>query len=143
MKELIQKGSLQALFDLAVMGPFRPSKASGADLPAGIDLPAPLAKQIKRGGMLYREIFRHGGIAIYEARGKGSRIEYEVIEVQVLPAQEIGGKSYPVREAFQSNSDWGEQGHTFTNNSHCDPLAAAAAKAQEMLAKTGSKEGKI
>ncbi len=74
-------------------------------LPANQDsseaiVPVPLPKEIKRAGMVYREFSRSGDIAIYCGKGKGSRIEYEVIKVQLLPAQELGAHSYPVREAF-------------------------------------------
>jgi hypothetical protein len=82
--------------------------------------------------MLYREFWRQGSVAVYCAFGAGPRIEYEVFKVQILPAQEINGSSYPPREAFPKASDWGESGWTFTNNSHRDPLAAALAKAQRI-----------
>jgi len=94
----------------------------------------PLAKEIKRAGMLYSQIFRQGDVAIYCAKGKGGRIEYEVVKIQVLPAEEINGRSYPVREAFPSNSEWGSLGFTYTDNSHRDPLAAAQLKAREQEA---------
>src|ERR1700730_7284959 len=94
----------------------------------------PLAKEIRRAGMLYHEFWRQGDVAIYCAKGKGDRIEYEVFTVQVLPAEEINGKSYPVREAFPSNSEWGSLGFTYTDNSHRHPLAAAQLKAREQEA---------
>jgi hypothetical protein len=95
----------------------------------------PLAKKIKRAGMLYREIWRQGDISIYCAKGKGDRIEYEVFEVQILPAQELNGKSYPAREGFPKNSEWGSLGFTYTNNSHRDPLAAALARAHQIASR--------
>ncbi len=33
--------------------------------------------------MLYRQIFRQGNVAIYCAKGKAPRIEYEVIKIQI------------------------------------------------------------
>jgi hypothetical protein len=101
----------------------------------GAGVPVPLARDIKRAGMLYREIFRKRHVAIYGAKGKGSRIEYEVFEVQTLPAGEFNGSQYPLRESLPSTSSWGESGWTFTNNSHCDPLAAALAKAQQIASR--------
>jgi hypothetical protein len=101
-------------------------------------VPVPLAKEIKRAGMLYREIFRKGDTAIYCVKGKGQRIEYEVFKVQVLPAGQLSGRSYPVRESFPPNSDWGELGFTYTNNSHRDPLAAAQLKAQQIASRRAS-----
>ncbi|MGA8477172.1 MAG: hypothetical protein WB696_04370 [Chthoniobacterales bacterium] len=95
----------------------------------------PLAKEIKRAGMLYNQIFRQGDVATYCAKGKGGRIEYEVVKIQVLLAEEINGRSYPVREAFPSNSgEWGSLGFTYTDNSHRDPLPAAQLKAREQEA---------
>jgi hypothetical protein len=102
---------------------------------AGADTLLPLGKSIRRAGMLYREIWRQGNIAVYCAKSKGSRIEYEVFEIQILPAQELDGRSYPVRESFPKNSEWGQLGFTYTNNSHRDPLAAALAKAQELMSR--------
>jgi hypothetical protein len=95
-------------------------------------IPAPLAKEIKRSGMVYREFWRSGNVAIYCAKGRGPRIEYEVVKVQILPAGEFNGRQYPLRESFPSTSSWGESGWTFTNNSHRDPLAAAFAKAEHI-----------
>jgi hypothetical protein len=108
------------------MGRFKPSDASGA-----IPL-LPLAKEIKRAGLLYREIYRKRDVAVYCAKGKGDRIEFELVKIQILPAEEIGEKSYPAREGFPSTSEWGESGWTFTNNSHHDPLAAAMDKATQI-----------
>jgi hypothetical protein len=97
--------------------------------------PLPLAKEIKRAGMLYGAFWRQGNVAIYCAKGEGERIEYEVFKVQVLPAEEVHGGSYPVREAFPKNSAWGELGFAYTNNSHRDPLAAALAKARQIASR--------
>ena len=115
-----------------------PNTASGRIyLPADKNAPGaiPLAKEIKRAGMMYREFWRSGNVAVYCAKGRGPRIEYEVFKVQILPAEEINGNSYPVREAFPRTSSWGESGWTFTNNSHPDPLAAALAKAQQIASR--------
>jgi hypothetical protein len=101
--------------------------------PSEATVPVPLAKEVKRAGMLYREIFRDRHVAIYGAKGEGDRIEYEVVEVQILPGGEFEGRQYPVRESFPPNSSWGELGWTFTNSSHRDPLAAALAKGQRIL----------
>ncbi len=108
-------------------GPLNTTNASEAIVPV------PLATVIKRGNMLYHQFWRQSDAAIYCAKGKGARTEYEVFKIQVLPAGELGGRSYPLRESFPSNSEWGESGWTFTNNSDRDPLATALAKAQEIL----------
>jgi hypothetical protein len=100
----------------------------------------PLAQEIKRAGMMYREFWRSGNVAVYCAKGRGPRIEYEVFRVQILPAEEINGNSYPVREAFPKTSSWGESGWTFTNNSHRDPLAAALAKAEHIASRNRVEE---
>jgi hypothetical protein len=66
----------------------------------------PLAKEIKRAGMLYHEIWRQGDVAIYCAKGKGPRIEYEVFQVQLFPAEEVNSRSYPARhERTKSRAD--------------------------------------
>jgi len=93
----------------------------------------PLATAVNRAGMVYHQFGRQSDVAIYCAKGKGPRIEYEVFKVQILPVGELGGRSYPLRESFPSNSEWGESGWTFTNNSDRDPLAAALAKAKQIL----------
>jgi hypothetical protein len=99
------------------------------------NVPTPLAKTITRAGMVYREFWRSGEVAIYCAEGCGARIECEVIQVQILPAGEFNGRQYPLRESFPSNSSWGEVGWTFTNNSHRDPLAAGLAKAEHIASR--------
>jgi hypothetical protein len=113
----------------------RPGSAINQNAPEAIP-PAPLAKEIRRAGMLYREFWRQGDVAIYCAKGKGARIEYEVLKVQILPAEEVNGTSYPAREGFPKNSDWGLLGFTYTNKSHRDPLAAALAKAQQIVSRS-------
>jgi hypothetical protein len=102
--------------------------------------PAPLAKEIKRAGMLYREFWRCRNVAIYCAKGTCPRIEYEVFKIQILPPEEVNGRRYPAREAFPKASDWGESGWTFTNSSHREPLAAALAKARQISARRGKNE---
>jgi len=83
--------------------------------------------------MLYRQIFRQGNVAIYCAKGKAPRIEYEVIKIQIQPAGIFDGRSYPARESFLKNSEWGTLGFTYTNNSHRDPLVSARARATRLM----------
>jgi hypothetical protein len=108
------------------------SAINGKQNASGANIPAPLGIYVKRAGMLYRQIFREGDVAIYCAR-KGDWIEFEVFKVQILAAGEFGGKLYPPREAFPSSSAWGRSGWTFTNNSHRDPDSAAFALTQTLL----------
>jgi hypothetical protein len=103
---------------------------------AETSVPAPLAKEIKRGGMLYREMFRKRDVEIYGAKGKGDRIEYEFVGVQILPAGEFNGRQYPFRESFPPTSNCGESGWTFSDNSHRDPLTAVVAKAEHIPSKS-------
>jgi hypothetical protein len=98
-------------------------------------VPVPLANVAKRAGMIYHQFWRQGDVGIYQARGEGNRLEFEVFKIQILPAGEFNGQSYPLRESFPPNSEWGESGWTFTNNSHHDPLAAALIKAQQITNK--------
>jgi hypothetical protein len=99
--------------------------------------PVPLAKEIKRADMLYCEFWRQDNLAIYCARGKCPRIEYEVFKVQILPAEQVNGRSYPAREGFPKNSEWGSLGFTYANSSHRHPLAAALARAQQIAREEG------
>jgi hypothetical protein len=122
-----------------VSAEYEPSEQGSAIVPLAVNQdvseaipPVPLAKEIRRAEMIYQKFWRQGDVAIYCAKGKGNRIEYEVFEVQILPAQELYGKSYPLRESVPPNSEWGESGWTYTNNSHRDPLAAALARAQQI-----------
>jgi hypothetical protein len=92
--------------------------------------------------MVYHQFWRQGDTAIYCAKGRSSRIEYEVIKVRILPAGEFSGWSYPARESFPPNSEWGESGFTYTNNSHRDPLAAALAKARQIANRSVIADGK-
>jgi hypothetical protein len=93
---------------------------------------------MKRAGMLYREVWRqNGGVAIYCAKGCGKRIEYEVFKVQILLAEEVNGRSYPAREGFPKNSEWGSLGFTYANSSHRHPLAAALARAKQIAREEG------
>jgi hypothetical protein len=87
--------------------------------------------------MLYREFWRQGDVAIYCAKGKGPRIEYEVARVQLFPAEEVNGRSYPAREGFPKNSEWGSLGFTYANSSHRHPLAAALVRAQQIAREEG------
>jgi hypothetical protein len=115
-------------WESAMSTPAADQPASQAHVPTPlanpIEVPTPLAKELNRAGMVYWEFWRSGNVAIYCAKGRGSRIEYEVFEVQILSAGELNGRRYPLRESLPSNSSWGESGWTFTNNSHRDPLAA-------------------
>jgi hypothetical protein len=116
-------------------GGFEGSDASDAQNASEAIVPVPLANVGKRAGMVYHQFWRQGDVAIYQARGEGDRLEFEVFKIQILPAGEFNGRSYPLRESFPPNSEWGESGFTYTNNSHRDPLAAALARAQELASR--------
>jgi hypothetical protein len=108
------------------------STPPGKQNASGANIPAPLAICVKRAGMLYRQIFREGDVAIYCTR-KGDWIEYEVFKIQILRAGQLSGRNYPDRESFPSSSAWGTLGFTHTTNSHRNPDSAAFAKAQTLL----------
>ena len=116
-------------------GGFDGSGASNARNASETIVPVPLANVAKRAGMVYHQFWRQGDVAIYRARGEGNRLEFEVFKIRILPAGELNGRSYLLRESFPPNSEWGESGWTFTNNSHRDPLATALAKAQEIASR--------
>lgn len=115
----------------AVMPLPKASEAPEPYIPAAFGVPVPLPTIVRRANMEYRQCFREGDVAVYLAKS-GNRIEYEVIEVQVLPAGEIGDKFYSAREAFPPSSEWGSLGFSYTNRSHRDPLAAAMKKARQI-----------
>jgi hypothetical protein len=118
----------------AISPQFEASDAPGAAPLAMMGTPVSLPTIIRRANMEYRCCFRERNVAVYLAKS-GNRIEYETIRIDVLPAEEIGDRSYPIREAFPSSSQWGETGFSFSNNSHRDPLAAAMGKAEQMSIK--------
>src|SRR5258707_971064 len=59
----------------------------------GADRSAPLAIVMRRAAREYRQCFREGNVAIYLAKGPGSRVEYETIEIQVLAAGQVDGRN--------------------------------------------------
>jgi hypothetical protein len=126
----------QGLAPLGACLPHLEAKNASQAIPATSPaIPVSLVKEIRRANMVYKEVWRSGQVAVYRAEGEGRRVEYEVFEVQILPAEQVGDRSYSIRESVPSNSSWGESAWTFTNNSHHDPLAAAMAKAHRLASK--------
>jgi hypothetical protein len=88
---------------------------------------------MRRAAREYRQCFREGNVAIYLAKGPGSRVEYETIEIQVLAAGQVDGRNYPDRESFPPSAAWGKLGFTYSDRSHKDPEAAALIKAHQLI----------
>jgi hypothetical protein len=77
----------------------------------------PLASDLKAEKRTLRQIVREGLIAIYELGGAGGvRYGYEVIVIKIAKAQEIFGRSYPRREVYPSDEEWGSRAWSYPRN---------------------------
>ena len=85
-----------------------------------------LETEFKSGGRTLRQIKREGMIALYELRNKaGTLYGYEVIRVQIHPAETLpSGKSYPEREGYPSNEQWGDEAFSYGANNEKGALEA-------------------
>ena len=55
-----------------------------------------------------RQIKREGRVALYELYGaNGMLYDFEVVRIKIHPAEVINGRTYPEREGYPSNEDWG------------------------------------
>ena len=62
-----------------------------------------------------KQIARVGQVAMYELRTQsGMLLGYEVIVIRIRPAEEAFGHSYPERERYPRDEEWGLYGWTFT-----------------------------
>lgn len=65
-------------------------------------------------GFTFRQVAREGMVALYEkSRSPESVKRFELVELQVLPAQKLFGKEYPARGSYPRSEQWGEHGWTF------------------------------
>ena len=72
-------------------------------------------------GYEYEQVWRKGMTAIY----KQLRTEdtYEVIKIKISPASEVFGKSYPEREVYPGNEEWGKLAWTVRGLKEATTLA--------------------
>lgn len=66
-----------------------------------------LPTELQVGGFDLKQVERKGSVAIYSQSKGGAVISYEVIKVQLRPAEIIHGKPYPERETYPGNEKWG------------------------------------
>lgn len=57
---------------------------------------------------------RQGRVALYELYGpQGMSYGFELIIIRIHPAEMIRGRSYPEREGYPANEDWGKVAWSF------------------------------
>ena len=89
-----------------------------------------LETDFSSGGFEYGQLARVGALAIYQ-QSKGGRItSYELIRIQVRPAETIRGREYPERECYPSAESWGTDAWTISNQQE------AAQRLQKLAGKT-------
>jgi hypothetical protein len=72
-----------------------------------------------------KQIKRQGQVALYALCGpQGSLYGYELIVVKIRKAGKVFGKSYPEREAYPSNEDWGSLAWSYGRNQQKEALEA-------------------
>ena len=77
-------------------------------------LPTSYLAEFHCDGFTFRQLAREGMVAIFEkSRSPESVKRFELVELQVLPAQKLFGKNYPARESYPRSERWGEHGLTF------------------------------
>lgn len=74
----------------------------------------PLKTAFRSKGFDYRQVKRHGDVAIFEQTKPGIVGQwFEVIIVQRHDGYELGGKTVEPAESMPSSSQWGKKGFTF------------------------------
>ena len=73
--------------------------------------PKPVDTKFKDNGFTYTQMKREGFITLYAVIHKtGKILGYEVAILTVEPAEKIRGVTYPKRERYPSNEDFGTNG---------------------------------
>jgi hypothetical protein len=62
---------------------------------------------------LLRQVRKEGHIALYEKSKDGQPRGFEVVVLRIRPAETLFGRSYPLRESYPSNEDWGIYGWSY------------------------------
>jgi hypothetical protein len=79
-----------------------------------VSLLTPHPLEFAHDGFTFRQVAREGMVALYEkSRSPESVKRFELVELQVLPAQKLFGKEYPARESYPRSEQWGEHGWTY------------------------------
>jgi hypothetical protein len=97
-----------------------------------------LANRFTYQGRKLELVERVGLIAKYRlVAGFGTQaLGYELIIVQVKPAETLFGRAYPEREAYPSSEQWGTHGWSYTN--HKDSVRRMQARWAGLLRNQGS-----
>src|SRR6516164_4558516 len=84
----------------------------------------PLEIKLKYQDRTLRQLKREGRVAIYTIHGLGDTLYgYEVVLIQIHPAKEIFGRSYPEREGYPSPEQWGQEAWSYGINQRTKALA--------------------
>ncbi len=67
----------------------------------------PLPQNVRKNSFDYTQVLRGKKACIYEQRGTGKQIYYEVILIRIKPGRHIKGKWIEAREKFPSDEDFG------------------------------------
>ncbi len=93
----------------------------GANRPTGITKAVPLLTKFKAGEWLFRQIDRRGDVCIYLKKSKGlsgpTIFSWEVVLPNIRKAQQYpSGRSYPLRETYPTDGQWGARGFTYMSD---------------------------
>ena len=98
---------------------FSPSDSEkGANRPTGITKAVPLLSKFEVGEWHFQQIDRRGGVCIYLKRCKGvsgrAILSWEVVLPNIRKAKQYpSGRSYPLRETYPKDGEWGIRGFTY------------------------------
>lgn len=72
----------------------------------------PLKKEFRSRGFHYKEVERHGDLAIYEQRSAHGSVNWEVIRITRHNGFKIAGLQFPPAEMYPGAGQWGMKGWT-------------------------------
>ena len=89
-----------------------------ANRPTGITKAVPLLTKFKVGEWLFQQIDRRGNVCLYLKQCKGvsgrAILSWEVVLPNIRKAQQYpSGRSYPLRETYPKDGEWGTRGWTY------------------------------
>jgi hypothetical protein len=64
----------------------------------------------------HHELLRREGMVCLVKRSKPSHSHFEIVKLRVAPERAIFGKTYPERELYPADEDWGQNGFTLPFN---------------------------
>jgi len=92
-----------------------------ANRPTGITKAVPLLTKFKVGEWLFQQIDRRGDVCLYLKQSKGlsgpTIFSWEVVLPNIRKAQQYpSGRSYPLRETYPTDGQWGARGWTYMSD---------------------------